>query len=79
MMEGYGMYYPQFVKKQQQRPATQLQLWMKAQKIPLTVSLLTNNGWQMLEEIYPVGPLSFRKTVTNIDLEDIRATLFMCN
>jgi hypothetical protein len=71
MMEGYGIYYPEFVKRQHKKSAEQLISWINAQKIPLTVSILTNNGWQKLTDIYPVGPLSFRKTIVPVNIADI--------
>ena len=69
--EGYGVYYPQFVKQQHEKPAEKLIAWRDAQKIPLTVSVLTNNGWQKLTNINPVGPLSFRQLIVPFDLSNI--------
>lgn len=71
MTEGYGVYYPQFVKKQHEKSAEDLIAWRDKQKIPLTVSVLTNNGWQKLTAINPVGPLSFRQMIVPVDLSTI--------
>ena len=41
MSEGYGTYYPEFVKQQHAKSADQLKEWRNRQDIPLTVSVLT--------------------------------------
>lgn len=71
MTEGYGTYYASFVQKQHDKTAGQLQSWMNAQSIPLTVSVQTTDGWKKVSDLYSVGPLSFRETIVPLDLSDI--------
>lgn len=71
MSEGYGTYYPEFVKQQHAKSAEQLKTWRDMQDIPLTVSVLTSNGWQKVQDIVSVGPLAFRDIVVPVNLENI--------
>src|SRR5207249_2004464 len=51
--------------------AEKLLAWREAQKIPLSVSILTNSGWQKVTQIYPVGPLAFRQIIVPVNLSGV--------
>ena len=66
--KGFGSYYNEWVKKQEKKPANELDKWSEEQNIPLTVSIKTANGWKEIQKIKPVGPLLNRDMVIPVEL-----------
>jgi hypothetical protein len=64
----FGMYYPEFQKKQQEATALETKAWIRSQHIPLTVSVKINGEWQVVNEIQSVGPLQNREVLIPLDL-----------
>ena len=71
LAKGFGSYYATYFKKQLKKPAAELVQWTKEQRIPLTVSMRTTNGWRKLTDITTVGPLANRTIVVPVDLGDV--------
>lgn len=70
--QGFGSYYTTFIQKQQNAPVEKLNNWKNEQQLPLTISLLTNHGWQVQQRLTTFGPLASRITAIPIDLSDIK-------
>jgi len=75
MTQGYGTYYPSFIKQQHGKSAEELQAWINKQQIPLTVTILTNKGWQTITGVTSIGPLSMRQILVPIDLSNITGNI----
>jgi hypothetical protein len=71
MLEGFGDYYNTFAANQKNKTAAELNKWTEEQKIPLTVSLKTKNGWRHIAGLKTTGPIAFRDIVIPLDLTDI--------
>lgn len=70
----FGSYYPQFQKDQQLISGEKSLQWINDQHIPLSVYLKTDEGWELLERIQPVGPLASRDIAIPIDLSTLSGT-----
>ncbi len=66
--ERFGTYYAKFQKDQQGFPKEKSIKWMNEQNIPLSVYIKTNNGWDLIDRINTVGPMSFRDIAVPVDL-----------
>lgn len=51
-------------------PVETLQQWTHDQQLPLTVSILTNRGWQVQQQLTTFGPLASRQIVLPLDLSN---------
>ena len=69
--EQFGSYYAQFQKDQQNAPAEKSTAWMNEQNIPLSVYLKTEKGWELVDRINVVGPMSSRDIVVPLNLSKI--------
>ncbi len=67
----FGAYYNQFQKDQQQVSAAKAQQWAIDQHIPLSVSIKTDQGWEIIDQINTVGPMATRDIAVPIDLNGI--------
>jgi hypothetical protein len=67
----FGAYYPQFQKDQLEIPASKSEQWLTEQHIPLSVSIKTDLGWELVDQINTVGPLATRDLIVPIDLGKI--------
>lgn len=70
MTRGFGSYYNSFIKQQESVPVETLQQWTHDQQLPLTVSILTNRGWQVQQQLTTFGPLASRQIVLPLDLSN---------
>lgn len=70
-IQGFGSYYPTFIKEQSTRPVEQLERWKAEQQLPLQVSVETNEGWKTVQSLTTTGPLAYRQMVIPIDLANI--------
>jgi hypothetical protein len=66
--QGFGKYYPTFIKEQSAKPVEQLERWKNEQQLPLQVSLHTSKGWQGQQRLPLIGPLAMREIVIPLDL-----------
>ena len=73
MAKGFGSYYNAYVKKQHKTPVEKLLKWTKDQKLPLEISIRTNDGWKKITDLTTIGPLATREVVVPVDLSDINA------
>ena len=71
LAKGFGSYYATYVKSQRKKTATELMKWVKEQKIPLEVTIKTNEGWKVVTEINTIGPLANRELVIPINLDGV--------
>jgi hypothetical protein len=69
--EQFGLYYNTFQKEQQNLPAEAMKKWANGQNIPLSIYLKTIRGWQLVEQIKTVGPMTMRDIAIPIDLSDV--------
>ncbi|UYZ64359.1 hypothetical protein [Hymenobacter weizhouensis] len=67
----FGSYYNDWAATQQHESPQKLQQWALDQGIPLTVSVRTRHGWQVVDHIPPVGPLAYRDLVVPLPLADV--------
>lgn len=67
--EQFGSYYNDFQKQQQQLSRGVSEQWIKDQNIPLSISIKTKNGWELVDQIATVGPLAMRNVVIPLKLE----------
>ena len=70
MLEGFGSYYNTFVASQKNKTADELNKWTDDQKIPLTVSVKTKQGWKKVSAINTIGPVAFRDIVVPLDFAE---------
>lgn len=68
LAKGFGNYYSTYIKQQQKKPAAELLQWVKDQKIPLEISIKTNQGWKRIADLTTIGPLATREIVVPIML-----------
>ncbi|QEC67668.1 hypothetical protein FRZ67_10325 [Panacibacter ginsenosidivorans] len=73
MTEGFGSYYPSFIKQQYKKPVEDLKRWTNAQQIPLSISVQTPQGWQKQQQLTTFGPVATREIVVPIDLTGINS------
>jgi hypothetical protein len=71
LAKGLGSYYTRYIKKQNQKPASELIKWTKEQHMPLEVSVKTSSGWQKVTDITTTGPVATREMVIPVDLSGI--------
>ncbi len=71
LANGFGSYYETYLKKQSKKPAAELQQWINAQQLPLSVSVRTKQGWKKLTDLTTVGPLAYRTLVVPVDTRDV--------
>jgi len=69
--EQFGTYYPQFQKDQQAVSLEKSTKWVQEQNIPLSVYLKTTTGWELVDRINTVGPMSSRDIAVPIDLSKV--------
>ncbi len=68
LAKGFGRYYETYLKKQRNKPASELLKWTQEQQIPLEVSVKTTEGWKKVTSITTTGPLAAREIVVPIDV-----------
>lgn len=71
MAKGFGSYYNTYIKKQHKTPVEKLLKWTKDQKLPLEISIKTNDGWKKITDLTTIGPLATREVVIPVDLSGI--------
>ena len=71
MAKGFGSYFAAYSKKQHKTPVAELIKWTKDQKLPLSVEIKTNEGWQKITDITTIGPLAPREIVVPVELSGI--------
>jgi len=69
--EQFGTYYPQFQKDQQAVSLEKSTKWIQEQNVPLSVYLKTSTGWELVDRINTVGPMSSRDIAVPIDLSKV--------
>ncbi|TKK69324.1 hypothetical protein FC093_08390 [Ilyomonas limi] len=69
--QGFGKYYPAFIKKQSNTPVEKLTHWKEEQQLPLHILIHTSKGWQVAESLTTTGPLATREIVVPLNLNDI--------
>lgn len=67
----FGSYYPKFQKDQQAVSSEKSTKWIQEQNIPLSVYLKTKAGWELIERINTIGPMSSRDIAVPIDLSKV--------
>lgn len=70
LAKGFGKYYNRYIKKQHNKPASELVQWTKDQHMPLEVSVKTATGWKKVTDITTIGPVATRAIVVPLDLTD---------
>ncbi|MBL7791128.1 MAG: hypothetical protein JNK77_02305 [Saprospiraceae bacterium] len=68
----FGGYYDTWVEKQGKMPTEQRVQEMQNQEFPITVSLRTPKGWQVIDRVDMVGPMANRDIVVPIDISAVR-------
>ena len=68
LAKGFGKYYSTYIKQQRSKPAAELLKWVQEQRIPLQVSVKTNNGWKNVTDITTIGPVATRNMTLPIEL-----------
>ena len=71
--EQFGSYFNKYQEDLQDEPAEKSLKWTSEQHIPLSVFIETSEGWELVEEIRPVGPLANRNMVIPIDLRSVNS------
>jgi len=69
--EEFGSYYKTFQKQQQQVDTDKIKKWSQGQHIPLSVYIKTIDGWQLVDRINTVGPMSMRDLVLPLKLDNV--------
>lgn len=69
----FGDDYETWRKKQQHKPASEMNLWSEKQQIPLTISVETKNGWKEIQKLKTIGPLENRSIVIPFESGDTAA------
>ncbi len=64
----YGSFYENWVSHMGNRTTESLEAWMEDQQLMLSVELLTDDGWQLVERLPFVGPVAMRDLVVPVDL-----------
>lgn len=67
----FGSAYARWAEHEKQVPAAKLNQWLQEQGMPLSVSVETTHGWQLVEHIPLVGPLAARDLVVSLDLSEV--------
>lgn len=67
----FGTQYSKWVERQNELPVAESQSKSSRSDFKIMVSLRTNNGWEVVEQIPPVGPMAGREIVVPIDLEKV--------
>lgn len=67
----FGDYYPSYARQQLKKPASSLIRWAQEQQLPLTISMKTNSGWQVVGSVPTIGPLATRDIVVPLDLGNV--------
>lgn len=70
LAKGFGKYYPAYIKKQHNKPASELLKWVKDQQIPLEVRVKNATGWQTVTAITTIGPVATRQIVVPVDIPE---------
>jgi hypothetical protein len=61
--EKLGTYYETYVENQSSRPTEELDKAIADRQFPLTISVKTDNGWEVIEDLPTIGPLAARDFV----------------
>ncbi|THU40982.1 hypothetical protein FAM09_02365 [Niastella caeni] len=72
LAKGFGRYYSIYMKQQNKKTPDELLQWVKAQRIPLHISIKTNSGWKDITHLTTIGPVATREIV--VPLPDITPT-----
>lgn len=68
----FGMEYNHWMKKEEKKPASELNQWSLSQGIPLVVSLKSENGWKAIDTIPAIDPLANRDLLIPVDLSRVK-------
>lgn len=71
-LQGFGRQYNNFMQNQRNAPVEKLNNWRKEQQLPLTISVQTNNGWQIQKSLTTFGPLANRETAIPLDISNVK-------
>ncbi|HLX93233.1 MAG TPA: hypothetical protein VKR32_16225 [Puia sp.] len=66
--QGFGRYYPTYIKKQRSTPVEKLEQWKIDQQLPLQISLETKDGWKTQRNLNFTGPVASREIAIPVDL-----------
>ncbi len=72
-VQQFGRQYEKRFQKLGEKPSTFVESWMLEQNLPLTVELLTSEGWTTVSEQLLVGSLVWRDLVVPLDLRQVRS------
>ncbi|CAN5652904.1 hypothetical protein BH10BAC2_BH10BAC2_00820 [soil metagenome] len=72
MTEGFGSFYPGFIKQQYNKPVEELQRWTNEQQIPLSIAIQTQEGWRKQKQLTTFGPVASREIVVPLDLMTVK-------
>ncbi len=66
--QGLGTYYNQYISEQKAKPAEELTRWITDQNIPLDISIMASNEWNLVTKMNTIGPLASRNMVVPIHI-----------
>jgi len=75
-LDEFGVLYPRFETMSSNKTAQEMQQWMLKQKLPLSVSLETPDGWKPIDYFNLIGPMAFKNDVLPIDLSMVQTDTF---
>ncbi|MEP6792783.1 MAG: hypothetical protein ABJB16_00540 [Saprospiraceae bacterium] len=70
--EQFGTYFNEFSENQKKVPMQKINQWTRDQGIPLSVYVLTKEGWKFEDYFNVIGPLASRDMVMSLDLSDTK-------
>jgi len=69
----FGSYFNKFQSQIQDEPAEKSLEWTNNQHVPLSVYIMKNNNWTLLDKVSTVGALAYRDIVIPFDIDGIES------